>query len=115
MRYNRGGALIAGTWLIGLGVVFLVRQGAQLGWSEAWPLFVILVGAATLVSSLVHSEAGFIGIWGLTWPVAWIVVGVILLLATTGQLGPDPGSVFATWWPWGLIVLGVWFLIGAVL
>ena len=115
MRYNRGGALIAGTWLIGLGVVFLVRQAAQLSWSEAWPLFVILVGAATLVSSLVHNEAGFVGIWGLTWPIAWIVVGVILFLATTGQLGPDPGSVFATWWPWTLIVLGVWFLIGAVL
>ena len=115
MRSNRNGALIAGTWLIGLGVVFLVRQAAQLEWREAWPLFVILVGVATFVSTVVRSDVGVAGLWALTWPVAWIAFGVLLLLATTGQLGPDPGSIFATWWPWVLIVLGAWFLIGAVM
>lgn len=115
MRANRNGALIAGTWLIGLGVVFLVRQAAQLEWREAWPLFVILVGVASFVSTVVRSGAGIAGLWALTWPIAWIAGGVVLLLATTGQLGPDPGSLFATWWPWALIALGVWFLIGAVL
>jgi hypothetical protein len=113
MRSNRRGALIAGTWLIGLGVVFLVRQAANLEWREAWPLFVILVGVASLVSTVVRSGFGLRGIWALTWPVAWIALGVVLLLATTGNLGTDPGSLFATYWPWALIVLGVWFLIGA--
>jgi hypothetical protein len=114
MRSDRHGTLIAGTWLIGLGVVFLVRQAAHLSWSEAWPLFVILVGVASLVSTVVRSDSMTARIWAITWPVAWIVLGVVLLLATTGSLGQDPGSLLATWWPWGLVVLGVWFLIGAV-
>jgi hypothetical protein len=115
MRSNQRGALIAGTWLIGLGIVFLVRQAADLEWRQAWPLFVILVGVASLVSTVVSRGLGVAGLWALTWPVAWIVVGVFLLMATTGQLGADPGSLFATWWPWALVGLGVWFLIGAVL
>jgi hypothetical protein len=114
MRSDRSGALIAGTWLIGLGIVFLVRQAADLEWREAWPLFVILVGVASVVSTAVRSGLGIAGFWSLTWPIAWIVVGIVLLLATTGSLGPDPGSLVATWWPWALIVLGVWFLIGAL-
>ena len=76
-------------------------------------MFVILVGVASLVSSVARSGVGIRGIWAMTWPIAWIVVGVVLLLATTGGLGTDPGSLFTTWWPWALIVLGVWFLIGA--
>ena len=113
MRSNRG-ALIAGMWLIGLGVVFLVREAADLSWSEAWPLFVILAGVASLVSTIVRGRSGLAGIWSLTWPIAWVAVGVALLLATTGSLGPDPGSLLSTWWPWALVVLGAWFLIGAV-
>jgi hypothetical protein len=113
MRSNRG-TLIACTWLIGLGIVFLVREAAQLGWREAWPLFVILVGAVSLLSTVARSGFGLAGLWAVTWPIAWIVIGVVLLLATTGSLGPDPGSLFASWWPWALVVLGVWFLIGAV-
>jgi hypothetical protein len=106
---------VAGTWLIGLGVVFLVRQAADLEWREAWPLFVILVGVASVISTLVSRGLGVSGLWAMTWPVAWIVIGVVLLLATTGQLGEDPGSLIATWWPWALVGLGVWFLIGAVI
>ena len=45
-RGLHGGAFVAGTWLIGLGLVFLIRDWASWSWGEAWPLFVILVGSA---------------------------------------------------------------------
>lgn len=114
MTASRRGSFIAATWLIGLGVVFLVRQSLGLSWGEAWPLFVILVGVASLVSTAVR-PFGHGGLWSFTWPIAWIVVGVILLLSTTGQLAQQPGDLIAEWWPWAAIVLGAWFLLGAVL
>ena len=116
MTIHRG-SVVAATWLIGLGVVFLVRQAFALEWSEAWPLFVILVGVASLVSVAVGGRRprGVVGLWSFTWPVAWIAVGVILLLSTTGNLGRGPIELFGDLWPWILVVLGVWFLLGAVL
>jgi hypothetical protein len=108
------GPLVAGTWLIGLGVVFLLRQSMGLSWSEAWPLFVILVGVASFVSTILDWRPGATGLWSFTWPVVWIVVGVLLLLSTTGQLGTEPGELIEQGWPWLLVALGVWFLIGAV-
>jgi hypothetical protein len=111
---NRG-ALVGGTWLIGLGVVFLVRQAMDLAWTEAWPLFVILVGVATLVTSLFDRRPGRWSFWSLTWPLLWIGVGIVLFLSTTGQLATGPGELIAEYWPWLLIGLGVWFLIGAVI
>ncbi len=114
MANARGGMLIAATWLIGLGVVFLVQRAAGLPWSQAWPLFVILVGAASLVSAVIHGRFEWSGIWAFTWPVAWIVVGVILLLSTTGSIGQGPAELIAEYWPWALVVLGIWFVIGAV-
>jgi hypothetical protein len=108
------GPLIAGTWLIGLGVVFLVRQSMGLSWSDAWPLFIILVGVASFVSTLLDWRPGRSGIWSFTWPVVWTVVGVLLLLSTTGQLGTEPFELIELGWPWLLVALGVWFLIGAV-
>jgi hypothetical protein len=112
MRANRG-ALVGGTWLIGLGVVFLVRQAMDLSWTEAWPLFVILVGVATFITTLLERRGGWT-FWNLTWPIVWIGVGVVLFLSTTGQLSTGPGELIAQGWPWLLIGLGVWFLIGAV-
>ncbi len=109
---NRG-ALIGGTWLIGLGVVFLVRQAMDLSWNEAWPLFVILVGVASFVTTLIDRRAGSWTFWSLTWPILWIGVGVVLLLSTTGRLGTGPVELIAQGWPWLLVGLGVWFLIGA--
>jgi hypothetical protein len=109
------GPLIAGTWLVGLGVVFLIRQALDIPWSEAWPLFVILVGVASGVSVLLRGLRGVPGLWDLTWPVAWIVVGVALLLSTTGRLGRGPVDLVAEYWPWVLVVLGIWFVIGAFL
>ena len=109
---NRG-ALVGGTWLIGLGVVFLVREAMDLSWTEAWPLFVILVGVASLVTTFIERPPGRWNLWSVTWPVLWIGVGVLLLLSTTGQLATGPGELIAQGWPWLLVGLGVWFLIGA--
>ena len=114
MSSRRRGPLIAGTWLIGLGVVFLARQAMDLSWSEVWPLFVILVGVASLVSTILDRRPGAPLLWSFTWPIVWIVVGVLLLLSTTGQLGTGPGELIEQGWPWLLVGLGVWFLIGAV-
>jgi hypothetical protein len=113
-RGVHGGALVAGTWLIGLGLVFLVRDWASWSWGEAWPLFVILVGIGSLVSQLVGVERMTVGAWSLAWPVAWIAVGVVLLLSTTGTLGVGPGELITQWWPIVLIAVGGWFLVAAL-
>jgi hypothetical protein len=114
MTQSRRGSLIAATWLIGLGLVFLTREAAGLSWSEAWPMFVILGGAGSFVSAAVRGNRGLAGIWAFTWPVAWLVAGALLLLSTTGNLGTGPGELISDWWPAALVVVGVWFLIGAV-
>ena len=113
MIQSRSGSLIAATWLIGVGAVFLIQRAADLSWSQAWPLFVIVGGVASLVSTLINGRFDVSGIWGLTWPVFWIVIGVVLFLSTTGQLGQGPIEVIAEWWPILLIGLGIWFVIGA--
>ena len=74
MTQARSGPLILASALIGLGVVFLVQRVADLAWDEAWPLFVILVGAVAFVSATVHGRLELGGIWAFTWPVVWIVV-----------------------------------------
>jgi hypothetical protein len=109
---NRG-ALVGGTWLIGLGIVFLVRQAMDLSWNEAWPLFVILVGVASLVTTLIDRGWRRRSFWSLTWPLVWIGVGAVLFLSTTGRLATGPAELITEYWPWLLVALGVWFLIGA--
>jgi hypothetical protein len=111
---GRRGSLIAATWLIGLGVVFLVQRAADLPWSQAWPLFVILIGVASLVSTILNRRFEIGGLWAFTWPVAWLVVGVILWLSATGSIGQGPTDLIAEYWPWALVVLGIWFVIGSV-
>jgi len=114
MTIHRGSA-IAATWLIGLGLVFLVRQALHLDWGEAWPLFLILAGVAGFVSRALGRPRGIAGIWSFTWPILWIAIGVVLLLSTTGNLGRGPVDLVADAWPWVLVALGVWFVIGALL
>ena len=111
----RGGPLIAATWLIGLGVLFLVRDFSGLSWGEAWPLFIIWIGVGTLVSQLVRLGRAPIGAWSLVWPLAWIAVGSVLLLSTTQVIEASPGELIARWWPVVPIVIGAWFLVAAVL
>lgn len=114
MTGTRRGSFVAATWLIGLGVVFLVRQAVDLPWSQAWPMFIILVGVASFVSTALDWRPALSGIWDFTWPVAWIVVGSLLLASTTGNLGTGPAEFIETWWPWAVVGLGVWFVIGAL-
>ncbi len=114
MTRDRRGPVIAGVWLIGLGVVFLVQRGLGLGWSEAWPLFVILAGVATFIRTALDGVRGVGGVWAFTWPVLWIAVGVVLLASTTGRLGQEPLDLIAQWWPIVLVVLGAWFILGAI-
>jgi hypothetical protein len=114
MNSARRGSLIGGTWLIGIGLVLLIRQVYELSWSEAWPLFVILVGVAGLVQTALNWDPSVAGIWAYTWPVVWILVGVVLVLSTTGRLGTGPGELIAQGWPWLLVGLGVWLVIGSI-
>ena len=114
MTVHRG-SLVAATWLIGLGLVFLVREAAGLDWGEAWPLFLILLGVAGFVARAARGPGGIAGIWSFTWPVLWIAIGVVLLLSTTGTLGRQPIDLIADGWPWVLVAVGVWFLLGALL
>jgi hypothetical protein len=113
MTRARRGPVVAATWLIGLGIVLLVRQSLALQWSEAWPLFVILVGIVGVVTTLLGGVRGIAGIWSFTWPVVLIVVGGLLLASTTGRLGQGPLELVEQWWPALLVALGAWFLIGA--
>jgi hypothetical protein len=110
----RRGPFIGATWLIGLGVVLLVRQLLEIPWVEAWPLFIILVGVVQLVTTAIDGARGTSLIWAFTWPVVTIVIGAVLLASTTGVLAEGPLELFAEWWPVLLIVLGIWFLVGAV-
>jgi hypothetical protein len=111
---TRRGPIVAGTWLVGLGLVFFFQRALDLGWAEAWPMFVILAGAATLVTTALDGIRGLGGIWAFTWPVVVILIGIGLLAATTGALGQDALDWLAAWWPLGLVLLGVWFVIGAL-
>jgi hypothetical protein len=113
MTASRRAAITGATWLIGLGLVFLVREAMGWSWGEAWPLFIILVGVASFISTLANWHPGVAGIWSFTWPVAWTVGGVVLLMSTTGQLAKGPGETISAYWPWVVIVTGAWFLIGA--
>jgi hypothetical protein len=111
---SRRGSLIGATWLIGLGVVFLIQQAMGWSWDEAWPLFVILVGFATAVSTVLGGPRRLGMLWAVTWPAAWVVVGALLLASTTSSLDIGPGELIAQWWPVVFVVFGIWFLIGAL-
>jgi hypothetical protein len=113
------GAIIGGTWLIGLGLVFLVQQAMDLAWGEAWPLFVVLAGVGTGVSSLVGLSGRRIGPWMIVWallvPLITTAVGVLLFLDLAGLAGIDAFGFLSRWWPLLLIAIGVLVLVGAVL
>jgi hypothetical protein len=113
MTTVRRGPFIAATWLIGLGVVLLVRQLLDIAWIEAWPLFIILVGVVQFVTTAIDGTRGSSLLWAFTWPVVTIVIGAVLLASTTGAIAQGPLEMLLQWWPILLIVLGAWFLFGA--
>ncbi|HEX9609374.1 MAG TPA: hypothetical protein VGA26_01185 [Candidatus Limnocylindria bacterium] len=110
----RPGTVIAATWLIGLGLIFLVRDFAGMSWGQAWPLFIVLVGVGTLVGAVAGPRGMAVGAWSLVWPLAWIAVGVLLLLSTTGVLALGPMELVTRGWPLVLVGIGLWFLVAAV-
>jgi len=110
----RRGPVVAGTWLVGIGLVFIVRQAMGVGWDEAWPLFVVLVGVVGIVTTVLNGVHGIAGLWSFTWPVVWTVVGIALLASTTGRLDQGPWDLVVQWWPVLLVVVGAWFLLGAI-
>lgn len=110
----RNGAVVAGAWLIALGLVFLARDLWALSWFEAWPLFLVAVGVASLIASIVGYQRLSAGVWSLLWPLAWIGVGGALFAATTGRIDIGPGELIAEWWPVALVALGLWFLVAAL-
>jgi len=111
-QHDRG--IVAGAWLIGLGLVFVLRDAWDLSWGEAWPLFIVVAGAASLVRSLVNRGELRVGAWSLAWPIGWIVVGLLLFAATSGRIATEPGELIARWWPALFVAIGIWFLVAAV-
>jgi hypothetical protein len=114
MTSARRGPFLAATWLIGLGVVLLVQQLLDIPWVEAWPLFIILVGVVSFVTTALDWTRGMSVLWAFTWPVVTILIGAVLLASTTGVLAQGPLEMLLQWWPILLIVLGIWFLFGAL-
>lgn len=114
-RHRNAGGVVAATWLIGLGLVFLLQQTLDLSWGEAWPMFVILGGVGSLVSLLVGLRYRRRWFTALAWPLLLLVAGTLLLLSTTGNLGVEPADLVGRWWPVAVIAVGAWILVGALL
>jgi hypothetical protein len=113
MTARRRGPIVAATWLIGLGVLLFIKESVGLTWDEAWPMLIVLVGGASLVTRTLRGVSGVGALWEFTWPLVWIVVGGLLLASTTGNLGAGPLELVGEWWPAVAIALGAWFLVGA--
>jgi hypothetical protein len=109
---NRG-LLIGATWLIGLGLIFLIQGAMGWAWTEAWPMFLILAGIAAAIGAVLSGPHGRRTPWAFTWPFIWTLLGIVLLASATGTLGVDPGELIAQLWPWALVALGAWFVVGA--
>ena len=52
------GAAIGAVWIIGVGIVLLVQQLTDWPWTQAWPLWLVLVGVASLATTLIGRRAG---------------------------------------------------------
>ncbi|HEX6474251.1 MAG TPA: DUF5668 domain-containing protein [Candidatus Limnocylindria bacterium] len=108
------GAAIGAVWIIGVGIVLLVQQLTDWPWTQAWPLWLVLVGVASLATTLIGRRSGGRWLVDLGWPLILTALGVILLLSTTGVLGLDAWELITQWWPLVLILLGLWFLVFAL-
>ena len=107
-----GGMLVAGIWIAGVGAIFLARDAFGWTWGEAWPLFVVLAGVASVASQVLTAGEGP-GLWGYVWPLVTVGIGVVLLLTTTGQLDVSLGELVSAAWPWLLVAWGAWNLVAA--
>ncbi len=118
MTGTQRGSLIAGTWLVAIGSVFLVQQALDLSWARAWPLFMIMAGVGSGVSALIGLAGRRTGplavAWALVWPILLAAVGTLLFLDLAGLVEIDTFGLLARWWPVILIVIGLLVLAGAV-
>jgi len=116
---SQRGMVVGGIWLIGVGVVFLVRQALDLSWGQAWPLFVILAGVGTGASSLLalagRRRSPWTLLWALAVPAVITLVGVLFFLDLANIVEINAFELLGRWWPVILIGLGALILIGAVL
>jgi hypothetical protein len=108
-----------GVWLIGLGLVFLVRELMNLGWGEAWPLFIVVAGVGTGVGSLMAISGRRISAWTIGWallvPLVLVLIGGLLFADLADLVAIDAFGLLARGWPLILILIGAVVLIGAVL
>lgn len=118
MSAAQRGGIVAGTWVIALGLVFLVQQALDVPWNEAWPLFLVMAGVglagAALVGLAGRRVSAWVVLWALVWPIVLVVVGVLLFLDFSGLARIDAVELLRSWWPVALIVLGIVVLIGAI-
>jgi hypothetical protein len=116
---SQRGMVTGGIWLIGLGLIFLVQQTMDLGWGQAWPLFLVLAGAGTATGSMMAMAGRRISPWMIAWallvPAIMVAVGVLLFVDLAGLSEIDAFGFISRWWPVILIAIGVLVLIGAVL
>ena len=116
---SQRGAIIGGTWLVGLGAVFLVQQALDVPWGRAWPLFVVLVGVGSGVGALVglagRRRSAWTLAWALLWPAIITTIGVLLFVDLAGLAEIDAVELLARWWPLGLVLIGGLVLLGAVM
>jgi hypothetical protein len=111
--------IVAGTWLIGIGAVFLVREALDLEWGQTWPLFVVLAGVGIGMSSLMAMSGRRVSAWTVVWalavPVLLAGVGILLFVDVAGLADIDAVGFIAQWWPLALIAFGAIILVGALM
>ena len=95
MNGSRRGLLVGGSWLIGIGLILLIKEATGWSWNQAWPLFIVLVGVAG-VGPAIADRHGLYTAWTLTWPVVWIGAGILFLATTAGWTATGSPS---TWPP----------------
>jgi hypothetical protein len=118
MSAGQRGGIVAGTWVITLGLVWLVQQALDVPWNEAWPLFLVMSGIGFAVSAIVGLAGRRVSVWLIAWALLWPVtlagIGLALFVDFAGLADIDAVAFLARWWPVALVVLGGVLLIGAV-
>ena len=108
---KRADVMFPGTLLFLLGLVFLLEHNTPWfhgGWGDAWPLLIIAVGLAFIVSYFANTSKG-------TGPlipgVVLIGLGFLFFLATYNVIHWTRLGNFIQWWPLILVLVGIWLLV----
>jgi hypothetical protein len=98
--------VLAGVFLVLLGVLLFLASQGILSWDTWWPYLIMGIGLILLIDSIIRypkeGSAGF-RIGRLIAAIVLIGVGIVNLL----------GNV--TWWPLVIVVIGVAIIVGALL